>query len=455
MDITSIPPVGAHLEVKFDLDGEHIWWPATVQQVTTTGSRKRKTQKVYSTLWYSKITTKSSDYKEESGRVQFISSSELHVLQHDGEDTIEASWRFDFRVPNITDQRVNHYKTYNTRKTTNISEQDPNGRKDINVTEDVNDVNLLQSQDHDVKGADVVQRLTYLEQQVKELRQDSTLQFWSGRVACFKYSARKRLLDFMQRPFVANRSRQKTSFSNIFQHSTIRLKLDCDYELFTHLLRDIGQNQLLQGQVVLHPKRLNEKIPAASAGPLRLAFRSFSDLTTWLCITAEEDISRMLLRHSKTGTPTAVSILGSTVYNAQHIEERLEIFTGESSSTFGTIENDKNADASNSIPQRRKVFQLRTKEWDFVNNKFKHPFKVASVRPSISTTSSLQPESNNYFQVIWNSVPRSNRPIWSADSIFTSSTILGTVELVLPTAELYGRDAVSRITNALTPVNDV
>ena len=168
----------------------------------------------------------------------------------------------------------------------------------------------------------------------------------------------------MQRPLIVNKARFKSLHSNIFQPQQVRFTFDCTYALFTHILREIKQQYHSTDTILYHPSTLFGHIPSSSTGPLQIIFRRFKDLAKWFHVQDQSDITRLLYRYSKSSSMTAVSVLGSTIYDESKDNEGIDVFLGKSSSVHNkAAENQKDLDQEDDVS-----FCLPTKEWDSANN---------------------------------------------------------------------------------------
>lgn len=459
MPFNPIPTGGLFIEVLFQLDGEHLWWPAFIKNICTTGSTRRNTVKVYGHIIYKATKIKSADYNEENGKVQFTSDKLLHVLDTNGNVESETSWRYDFTVPIQTDYKLTYYcederspvhsthmgstPVHNIHKTThepvrNLATQNiDNGRVYNEVTGNT------------ISNSDTVQvevmthfqnRVTALETMMRQSNEANIHEVWLNRLEVCKYTLRKKTLDLLQRPFTANRHKKKTPYSNVFQEHTIRIPISCDYQQFKFLLQDILSKYSVDSEVYIYPTALKTTQPNCATGPLHIVFRSLKDLAKYINITSDDDLLQMQFRRGKGKYSSAVSVLGSTINNHEDNTEGIDFFVGSSSSSFG-----QDSDPSQPACKSTLVYRLDTKAWDSVNNRFEHDFTTFNLRPSISPTDSFCIDSNKYFQMIWTHQPAPYRSTWSADSTFTGNIILGQLTLVLPTAEFYGRHTTSNI----------
>ena len=101
---------GHFISVRFDLNNQRVWWPSVVTHISVRRSARRNTLKVYGHLLYHELQLQSANFKEEKGKVEFLSDHLLLILTEDGHPSSEASWRYSFDVPAFGDQRSLHYK---------------------------------------------------------------------------------------------------------------------------------------------------------------------------------------------------------------------------------------------------------------------------------------------------------------------------------------------------------
>ena len=455
MDLSALPLNQCFIDVHFVLDNKTIWWPSFVDNVYTTGSLKRNTLKIYGSLIYKDLHTDSADYKEEKGKVQFKSHSILTLLDANGHEDCETSWRYNYNVPKVKDYKVKYnvssgapHSITNTMSTKMAIAKN----RDINTTPraegevtalegNTQSLDLRLTKDASDELQNLKNRITAVEAYYGHVTQDRIKELWRGRVDTFKLTLRKRILEYMQRPLVLNRSRQKTSFSNVFQHFTIKIPIACDFQLFKILLQDIKENYAMDEQIFLKPNSLKTSLPNHTTGPLQVAFKSFRDLAKWFHVTSEDDLLNLQFRKGKGPLSTAVSILGSTVYDPEDNSTGIDIFVGSSSSAFGQSTEFETGTDNNASS----VYRLVDKEWDSGNNRFENDFTTIQARPLISVSDTLAVDSNMYFQIVWNYLPVATRSLWSADSTFTGSITLGTLTVILPSAELFGRNTLSNL----------
>ena len=254
-----------------------------------------------------------------------------------------------------------------------------------------------------------------------------------GYTTALKYSLRRKVLDYMQRPLQTYRPRLKTPYSGCFQTHTIRVSIDCDYKQFTNLLRDTRDNFGHNNELLYHPPLLQSHYPTYSTGPLQIIFRAFHTMAKWLLINDSQDIRRLLCKVSRTRHLSAAVLLGSTIFGEGQGEQGIDFFLGYSSNSKLSTNVTNNNENSPSP-----VFRLETDEWDDVNDSFQHTFKKIIHSPDLTVDSDTCNLSNNYFQLIWTALPLQTRSQWSADSTYTGSTLLGTLSLVLPSIEIQG-----------------
>ncbi len=450
------PDIDSFIYVKFELNGKLIWWPSTVKEISSMGSLRRKTLKVFGKLCYQEFKQDSAEYKEEMGTVHFLTDKLLHIIDGDGHFLSEASWRYNFDVPNCNDPRALRQLQVQSPHGSNMesTKHRPNnimfaraqttetlGRESDPITNPLHSSDITMMKEPFTHFKRIEQRLCYLEQESDMRLQQSIKQVWSENILSLQYTIRRKILDTMQRPLNTNRQRVKSLHSNVFQPQTHRFTFDCNYSLFAHILQDIIQQYANTKTVLFKPVTLLGHIPASSTGPLHIIFRRFKDLASWFHVRDSNDLTRLLFRYSKSSATTAVGILGSTIYNEQNNNEGIDVFVGKSSSTHTELEKD----FSHLDSEEDFSFCLKTKRWDSANNKFVDNFKKIPKLPNISASSDFLVDSNNYFQLIWEVIPTSTRAVWSADSMFTQSTILGTLSVILPSAEFYGRDLVNQV----------
>ena len=248
-----------------------------------------------------------------------------------------------------------------------------------------------------------------------------------------KYSLRRKLLEYMQRPLQAYRPRIKTPYSSCFQTHTIKISIDCDYKQFINLLQDTRDNFGQANALLYHPSFLQRYSPTYSTGPLQIIFRTFHTMAKWLLINDNQDIRRLICKVSRTRHASAAILLGSTVFEEVQGEQEIEFFLGHSSNT--KLNTSLPSNNENSHPT---TFRLDTSEWDDVNDCFKHRFRKIMQTPCVTVDSETCTLMNNYFQLFWTALPLTTRSQWSADSTYTGSTLLGTLTLVLPSIEIQG-----------------
>lgn len=456
MSVSTLPLNHTFIDVHFVLENKTIWWPSYVENVYTTGSLKRNTLKVYGSLVYKDLTTTSAVYKEEEGKVQFKSDTLLILLDSNGHEDCETSWRYNYIVPEAQDYKVKYcshtavpnshsFIISNKLASTHgfghtMRHQDQGEGMSLEGT--THSPTVEQDTNASAEIQDLKSRITALEVYYGHVTQQRIKELWTTRIDTFKLTLRKRVLDYMQRPLVLNRSRQKSSFSNIFQHNTIKIQIACDFQLFKILLQDIKDNYESSEQILFKPKGLSTSLPNHTTGPLQVIFRSFRKLANWFHITSEDDLVNLHFRTGKGTMSSAVSILGSTVYDPEDNSTGIDIFVGSSSSNFG-----QETEVQNNSSQ---VYRLVDKEWDSVNNRFENDFTRIHARPTVSASDILAVDSNNYFQIVWNYLPATTRSSWTADSTYTGPITLGTLTLILPSAELYGRNTISNIQYTLS-----
>ena len=459
MPFNSLPTKGQFIVVLFQLDGEHLWWSGFINKLFTTGSPKRNTIKVYADIIYKATKTKSADYKEETGKVQFTSNKLLQVLDSDGNAESETSWRYDYTVPVQTDFKLNYY-CENEQSSVLDQHMGTTPPQDINTTPQEPIHNLeTQSADNgrvynevtgntlnrvDILQVEIVKqfqnRITMLETMIRQSNEDKVREVWLNRLEVCKYSLRKKVLDILQRPFSSTRQKIQTPYSNVYQQHTIRIPISCDYQQFKFLLQDIISKYSIDSEVYVYPTSLKHTLPNYATGPFHIIFKHLKDLAKYINITSDNDLLQMQFRQGKGKDSSAVSVLGSTINNHEDSTEGIDFFVGSSSSSFG-----QHSDPSQSTCKSTTVYRLDTKAWDSVNNRFEHNFTKFNLRPTISPTDSFSLDSNKYFQMIWTHQPVPSRSTWSAESTFTGNIILGQLTLVLPTAEFYGRHTTSNI----------
>ena len=455
MALSTLPMNGSFIDVHFVLDNETIWWPSYVENVYTTGSLKRNTLKVYGSLIYKDLTTSSAVYKEEKAKVQFKSDRILILLDTNGQEECDTSWRYNYNVPEAEDYKLKYNLSNGGPDTAlnsiptemainnNAGKNNPQPQQSEGLSLEGNTQTLAIELNKEASGElqSLKNRITALEVYYGHVTKERIKELWLGRTDTFKLTLRKRFLDYMQRPLVLSRSRQKTSFSNVFQHNTIKIPIACDFQFFKVLLQNIKENYKTDEEIFLKPQILKTSLPNHTTGPLQVVFRSFSDLAKWIHVNSQDDLLNLHFRKGKGTLSTAVSILGSTVYDPDNDSTGIDIFVGSSSSTFGQdIECDTVTDNNTS-----QVYRLVDKEWDSGNNRFENDFRTIQARPLISASDSFAVESNMYFQLVWNYLPVPSRSSWSADSNYTGSVTLGTLTVILPSAELYGRNTISNL----------
>ena len=147
----------------------------------------------------------------------------------------------------------------------------------------------------------------------------------------------------------------------------------------------------------------------------------------------------------------AVRLLGATVFTTQDEVDSLDIFIGQSSSSFGVYINPgKDSEHSTTGCSTPCVYLLDTKTWDSVNNKFSKSFQRLPVQPTLDTTGEKSFRSIHFFQMLWTKHQPTIRKGWSYDSRFTSSTTLGSLTFHLPTTELNGQETFRMFSSLLT-----
>ena len=466
MDLNNLPTVGCYIMVRFKFEQRTVWWPGTVLSLNTSGSKKRNTMKLSAAVIYDTFQFESTTYHEEKGRVMFLTSNLLSTMDDDGNLLSQASWKFNYNVPLLTEKRTAvpglyvkpnppTVRTVDNSAYDNIVQRqarssfnllDSNGRVDETkliemikwyVCDEVLKFSTSLHQEPFLK--DMKSRISALEKHFESSINNKLTAVWKNRCSVQKHMLRQKLLDYhMRRPFAVSTARQKHYFSGVFQSHVIKISTDCDYKLFTSLVEDIKATHENTNKVRFWPDSIKYTIPNASKGPIHVMFLKFLDLAKWLGVTSKADLIHMLYRSKKTSSSMAISMLGSAVYDAGEEEGKVQLFTGYSSSKFASnikTEDDQTVGAS----------QLSSKKWNNDHNRFAYFFTSARLTPNISLSADSEPCPERHFLLSWKALPTPARTIWSQDSVYTDSTILGTLTLVLPSAELMGRDAVTHV----------
>ena len=451
--------------VRFEFEERPVWWPATIITLNTSGSIKRKTMKLSAAVVYDTFQFDSTNYKEEKGRVMFLTDNLLSTMDDDGNLLSQASWKYNFNVPLQTEKRTavpGLYVNPNppTVRTVENSAYDNlvqgQTRRSFNLVGSngrVDEKNLITTIEWYVSDKilklssslydepflkDMRSRISALEKHFESTINNKLKSVWKNRCSVQKHIQRQKLLDYMRRPFAVSTGRQKHYFSGVFQTHVIKISTDCDYKLFTSLMKDIKGEYENTNKVRFWPDSTRYTIPNASKGPIHVMFLKFLDLAKWLGVTSKGDLIHMLYRSKKTSSNMAISMLGSAVYDAAEEEGKVQLFSGYSSTKFALnikTEDEELVGAS----------ELSSKKWDNDHNRFSYYFTSTRLRPNICLSAESEPCPERHFLLSWKAIPTPARTIWSQDSVYTDSTILGTLTLVLPSAELMGRDAVTHV----------
>lgn len=446
-----VPNVGSSVEVQFHINKNLLWWPAQVCTTSFHGSEKRGTNKVTGTLLYDAKIINSVEYKQEIGRVLFKDKSILFVLDANSNKETEASWRTVRN--NSGENNSNHLASFittgSTTPTLTPAENPQNSLKNsTNTTQFI----LPSGSNHSLVTYDVgrlIGRLDYMERQVTLLHSQQCFAVTQHYLTSFKYSLRRKLLEYMQRPIQTYRPRQKTAFSNCFQDHLINLSVDCDYKMFIDIFKDITDKSDFNSNIHIYPSSFKDNQPSFSTGPIHIIFATFRDLANWIGVKDDDDLTKLLYKKSRLKHLSAATLLASTVFEKKENDNAIHVFLGSSADA---ISSDESCGRGHSPVSAG--YTLRSEEWDAVNDRFKNNFTKSQYQPRVTQNQDIS-STTHYFQLVWRGLTTSARSTWSLDSTHTGAIILGTLGLHLPSVELQGRHMLHQLgVNSLVSAED-
>ena len=147
---------------------------------------------------------------------------------------------------------------------------------------------------------------------------------------------------------------------------------------------------------------------------------------------------RMILRQTNTIKNTAVSILGSTIYESEKNNEPIIVYLGQSAGNVKSSAQGILDGCTITSGQSSAAVFIPSKQWDDGNLNFTSCFKMGTVPADVMTIRDFNGRCNQFFGVTWTADSIRSNNYWSADSNYVGSTILGTFTMYLPSAEIMG-----------------
>ena len=436
-----IPTEDEEILIKFSLDGRIHWWPATIlhylPKCNSKQGQKTKAKVKYHTFL---------DYKEETGIVKFTKAFELDILDAKGKIYGSASWKLPGNTSSSNSEESN--KTYSsTYSTVTPSHGHQPGEFDsrASVPTDSSKIRIdLPSRNYFELA---VQRIDVLEHRLENISSFKHDEVWNGRVDAIKKLFKMKLLDYVKRPLSKPSCETNQLFySSALRERQVRIAIDCDYELFSNihraLKRDFSPVNSAGGdrEVQFLPKSFSLITPTFFHSRVDIIFSSFDDLQAWMGITDDVDKKLLLFRSSTRNNFTASSVFGSLQISNEDKEKPVNVFIGQTTKRDPGLQNVEQI--SENVTTNGDVLHLGTGLWDETTMSFTNQWVIKKLTLPAYDLKKDDLCKVNYFGLVWEPRNIPGRSIWSAETLFNGSIILGTLSLVLPTVEFFNKTAV-------------